>query len=48
LKSGRQEDFHCTARVLKLGGRSAYGTAECHGANSGLLAHHVLTYIRAT
>jgi acyl-coenzyme A thioesterase PaaI-like protein len=47
LKSGRQEDFHCTARVLKLGGRSAYGTAECHGARSGLLAHHVLTYVRA-
>jgi len=47
LKSGRQEDFHCTARVLKLGGRSAYGTAECHGVQSGLLAHHVLTYVRA-
>jgi acyl-coenzyme A thioesterase PaaI-like protein len=48
LKSGRQEDFLCTARVLKIGKRSAYGTAECSGAASGLLAHHVLTYVRAS
>jgi acyl-coenzyme A thioesterase PaaI-like protein len=47
LRSGRQEDFVCTARVLKIGKRSAYGTAECTGASSGLLAHHVLTYVRA-
>jgi acyl-coenzyme A thioesterase PaaI-like protein len=44
LRSGRQEDFLCTARLLKLGRRTAYGTAECTGAASGLLAHHVLTY----
>jgi len=44
LRSGRQEDFLCTARILKLGKRMAYGTAECTGAASGLLAHHVLTY----
>jgi len=44
LRSGRQEDFLCTARLLKLGKRTAYGTAECTGAASGLLAHHVLTY----
>jgi acyl-coenzyme A thioesterase PaaI-like protein len=48
LRSGRQEDFLCTARVLKLGKRSAYGTAECHGVASGLLAHHVLTYVKVT
>jgi acyl-coenzyme A thioesterase PaaI-like protein len=48
LRSGRQEDFVCTARVLKIGNRSAYGTAECTGADSGLLAHHVLTYVRAS
>lgn len=47
LKSGRQEDFVCTSRVLKIGKRSAYGTAECTGGSSGLLAHHVLTYVRA-
>ena len=48
LRSGRQEDFLCTARVLKLGKRSAYGTAECKGVASGLLAHHVLTYVKGT
>ncbi|HJW52846.1 MAG TPA: PaaI family thioesterase [Burkholderiaceae bacterium] len=47
LRSGRREDFQCSARVLKLGSRSAYGTAECRGDDSGLLAHHVLTYVRA-
>jgi acyl-coenzyme A thioesterase PaaI-like protein len=47
LRSGRTEDVLCTARILKLGRRTAYGTAECHGATSGLLAHHVLTYMRA-
>lgn len=46
LRSARQEAFSCTARVLKLGRRSAYGTAECHGDASGLLAHHVMTYIQ--
>jgi acyl-coenzyme A thioesterase PaaI-like protein len=44
LRSGREEDFLCTARVLRIGRRSAYGTAQCDGASSGLLAHHVLTY----
>jgi acyl-coenzyme A thioesterase PaaI-like protein len=47
LRSGRKEEFVCTARVLKLGRRSAYGTAECSGQSSGLLAHHVLTYMKA-
>jgi acyl-coenzyme A thioesterase PaaI-like protein len=46
LRSGRQEDFLCTARILKLGKRSAYGTVETVGTVSGLLAHHVLTYTR--
>src|ERR1035437_3862367 len=46
LRSGRQEDFRCTARILKLGKRTAYGTVETVGASSGLLAHHVLTYTR--
>jgi acyl-coenzyme A thioesterase PaaI-like protein len=48
LRSGRREDLLCTARVLKLGKRSAYGTAECNGVASGLLAHHVLTYVKVT
>lgn len=46
LRSVRQEEFLCTARVLKLGARSAYGMAECRAATSGLLAHHVMTYAR--
>jgi acyl-coenzyme A thioesterase PaaI-like protein len=46
LRSGRQEDFLCTARILKLGKRTAYGTVETVGQVSGLLAHHVLTYAR--
>jgi acyl-coenzyme A thioesterase PaaI-like protein len=28
LNAGRQEDFYCTAKVLKLGTRLIYGTAE--------------------
>jgi acyl-coenzyme A thioesterase PaaI-like protein len=44
LRSAREEEVVCTARVLKPGKRTMYGTAECHGAASGLVAHHVLTY----
>ncbi len=44
LRGAREEDIFCTARILKPGKRSMYGTAECHGAASGLVAHHVLTY----
>ncbi|MDB5903134.1 MAG: hypothetical protein JWM26_2012 [Betaproteobacteria bacterium] len=44
LKSGRSEDVVCTARVLKLGARSAYGTAECRASGADLLTHHVVTY----
>jgi acyl-coenzyme A thioesterase PaaI-like protein len=44
LRGAREEDILCTARVLKPGKRSIYGTAECHGASSGLVTHHVLTY----
>jgi uncharacterized protein (TIGR00369 family) len=47
LKSGRSEDVVCTARVLKLGARSAYGTAECRASGADLLTHHVVTYLRA-
>jgi acyl-coenzyme A thioesterase PaaI-like protein len=39
-----KKDIVCTARILKPGKRSMYGTAECHGTLSGLVAHHVLTY----
>ena len=46
LHAAREEDIFCTARILKSGQRSMYGSAECHGATSGLVAHHVLTYSR--
>ena len=38
----------CVLRVLKRGQRCAYGTAECTGVASGLLAHHFLTYVKVT
>ena len=44
LQGAREEDILCTAHVLKSGKRSIYGTAECHGISTGLVAHHVLTY----
>lgn len=47
LRSARQEPVSCTARILKLGRRTSYGTAECTSTRSGLLAHHVITYAKA-
>lgn len=47
LRSARQEDVTCTARILKLGRRTAYGTVECSSAASGLVAHHAITYAKA-
>ena len=44
LKGARETDIHCAARVLKLGKRTAYGTAECRDADGELLAHHVISY----
>ena len=46
LRSARPEDVMCTAKVLKLGRRTAHGTAECVGARTGLLAHHVISYAK--
>jgi uncharacterized protein (TIGR00369 family) len=45
LKSARREPFTCTAKVLKLGRRKTFGTAECVSANGELLAYHTLTYV---
>jgi uncharacterized protein (TIGR00369 family) len=44
LRGARETDIHCTARLLKLGKRTAYGTAECRADNGDLLAHHVISY----
>lgn len=46
LKAARNESMTCTAKVLKLGKRTAYGTVEIHGSDSGLLTHHVLTFAK--
>jgi uncharacterized protein (TIGR00369 family) len=48
LRSARAEDVFCTARVLKLGKKTAYGIAECRGNGPELLAHHVLSYARVS
>jgi acyl-coenzyme A thioesterase PaaI-like protein len=47
LSSARMTDILCNARILKLGKRTAYGTAECRSAGGDLLSHHVLTYALA-
>jgi uncharacterized protein (TIGR00369 family) len=44
LRGAHETDIYCTARVLKLGKRTAYGTAECRADNGDLLAHHVISY----
>ena len=44
LRSARETDIYCSARLLKLGKRTAYGTAECRNAVGDLLTHHVLSY----
>lgn len=46
LNAARQEDFDCTATILKLGTRLVYGTAECVTGSGKLLTHHTMTYIR--
>jgi uncharacterized protein (TIGR00369 family) len=47
LKGARETDVRCVARILKLGKRTAYGTAECRAADGDLLAHHVISYALA-
>ena len=37
---------YCTARILKLGRRRIYGTAECHAKDGKLFSHHTVTYVR--
>lgn len=46
LNAAKQEDFQCTAKILKLGTRLVYGTAECVTTEGKLLTHHTMTYIR--
>jgi acyl-coenzyme A thioesterase PaaI-like protein len=46
--SGARSDVLCTARLLKLGKRTAYGTAECRAVGGELLSHHVVSYALLT
>ena len=46
LRGAQGEDITCAAKVLRLGRRLIYGTAECLNAEGKLLTHHTLTYIR--
>lgn len=47
LGSARKEGFRCTAKVLKVGRRLIYGTAECVDASGRILTHSTVTYIRS-
>ena len=46
LNAARRETVYCTARVLKLGKRIIYGSAECHDRRGKLFTHHTVTYAR--
>lgn len=46
IEPARQEAFTCRAAVLKLGRRTAFGTAECVSSGGKLLAHHTMTYVK--
>jgi uncharacterized protein (TIGR00369 family) len=46
LAPAKGEHVYCTAKILKLGRRRIYGTAECHGRDGGLFSHHTVTYVR--
>lgn len=47
LSPAKDGHVFCTAKILKLGRRSIYGTAECHGKGGRLFSHHTITYVRA-
>jgi uncharacterized protein (TIGR00369 family) len=46
LAPAKGEHVYCTARILKLGRRRIYGTAECHAKDGKLFSHHTVTYVR--
>ena len=46
LSWASQEEFRCTARLLRMGKRLIYGIAECADRRGKLLTHHTITYIR--
>ncbi len=44
--NGARGDFLCTGKILKLGQRLIYGTAESRSLEGKILSHHTVTYIR--
>jgi uncharacterized protein (TIGR00369 family) len=46
LAPAKGEHVYCTAKILKLGRRRIYGTAECHAKDGKLFSHHTVTYVR--
>jgi uncharacterized protein (TIGR00369 family) len=48
LNAARRETVYCTARVLKLGKRLIYGTAECHDGKGRIFTHHTVSYARVS
>ncbi|UMR30709.1 PaaI family thioesterase [Massilia sp. MB5] len=48
LRAGIGEPLLCKARVLRMGRCSAYGSVETFGQAGSLLAHHVVSYARAS
>ena len=48
LNAARRQTVYCTARVLKMGKRSIFGTAECHDGKGRLFTHHTVTYARVS
>ena len=45
LSAAKGEHVYCTARILKFGRRSIYGTAECHSRDGRIFSHHTVTYM---
>ncbi len=48
LGSCHKQGFRCTARILKLGRGTIYGTAECASEDGQVLAHHTISYTNPT
>ena len=46
LSWASQEEFRCTAKLLRMGKRLIYGIAECADRRGKLLTHHTIPYIR--
>ena len=45
LNAAKGGHVYCTARILKFGRRSIYGTAECHSKGGQIYSHHTVTYM---